>query len=107
MLEQMPWRIYKEWKQFHGDDPFDEQRGDYRAAQLAWIMATAWLRDSKKPNTWTIDDFLLKFSASNTQAESEADEAERLLRKAMDITIIFGGTIDGAGNNTSQAAGTD
>lgn len=101
MLEEIPWRIWLEWRQFYSEYPFDFSREDYMSAQLAMLMANAWFRKDKSSAVFTVDDFMPKFG-SVTPQESDASKAERLLSYVMDVNQLMGGEIvDGNRNQAS------
>lgn len=102
ILNEVPWRIWQEWKQFHTVEPFDPTRDDYMSAQLAMLFANAWFRQKQTDRVWTVKDFLPKFEQ---KVETEQDKLDRLLNMAMDITLLMGGEIvDG---NRTEAGATD
>ena len=105
LLARMPYRIWVEWVRYAALEPWGEERADYRAAQIAMLMANAWFRPEKTSPVFSIEDFMPKYERETSPKDpilTEAENAERLLNWAKDVTILMGGSIeDGHRNQTS------
>lgn len=97
MLEDMPWRVWKEWNQYYEADPYEQTREDYMLAQIAMLIANAWLRP-KGHAPFTTDEFMPKFK-NKTTPRSEVEQTEHLLSLAKDLTFLWGGEIDYGNRN--------
>jgi hypothetical protein len=61
MLASIPSKLFIEWQAFFRLEPFGEWRGDFRAAQIAQVIANV-NRDSKKQrDPFTVQDFMPDF----------------------------------------------
>lgn len=58
MLAEIPERILQEWVVYYREEPWDEERADWRAAMIAWTMASIWHEKGPKPR---IENFMPKF----------------------------------------------
>ena len=76
MLKEISLRQFLEWKLYSDLEPFDEMRGDYRAARIAQTVANA----SRGPNTaaYGLTDFLI-YADPDAPQKSE-DELKTIAR---------------------------
>jgi len=100
MLASMPTRVYEEWKAFGREEPFWEERADYRAALIAYTVAANTPR-KKNARAPKFSDFLLKFG---TPIKADVDArphiqgkawptGQQLYNKLAFMTRMYGGTI--------------
>lgn len=78
----MPARELVEWAAFYELEPFGEWRADLRMAVLASLIANANRDPEKRPEPFTVDDFMLRFGESATsdaEQERSPEEWEALL----------------------------
>lgn len=79
MLDEITWPQFCEWRAYDALEPFGEERGDYRSAQIVqalWNIA----RDVKKnPNGWPITEFLLSFGDQPSRHVQQSIETQTLL----------------------------
>lgn len=86
MRANMPWRVWQGWITYAKEEPFGEERADLRIAQLAALMANAWLRN-KGQRRFRISDFMFDFDTSRTHKAPDA-----LVEKVFTLNKAFGGT---------------
>jgi hypothetical protein len=97
MRAQMPYSVWRGWVEYEALEPFGEERADLRMAQLAQLMANAWLRGKGK-RAYKTEDFLFDFDGSRARKRAST---EALAHKIMALNQLFGGTfID---NRTQEA----
>ena len=89
MLASMPVRIYEEWKAFGREEPFWEERADYRAALIAYTVAATAPR-KKGGRAPKFSDFLLNFG---TPVKKTWPTGEQLYDKLAFMTKMSGGTV--------------
>lgn len=74
MLNEMGWKKFREWQVYEMLEPFEDTRGDYRAAHIVQTL----LRGGDRP----LKNFLLEFGDSigtqRSQQQSVKDQ-ERML----------------------------
>jgi len=87
MVSLMPQRVYLNWLAYAEVEPWDEQRADWRAAMIAYTMASLWRgKGGRKPK---LEDFMPKFGRQKPKPKTPQDA----LRGMMRLTELFGGTI--------------
>ncbi len=60
-LKMFTARQFFEWQAYEQIDPWGERRQDYRIASLGALIANVNRDSKKRPEPYTIEDFLLKF----------------------------------------------
>jgi hypothetical protein len=66
------------WIAFEQLEPFEEKRGDWRAASIVWAIASA-NRDPNKTAPYEIKDFLLNFGEAEPRKKQTAEEQMKIL----------------------------
>jgi hypothetical protein len=90
MLAEMPARVYIDWLTFARDEPFWEERADYRAALVAYTVAATTPR-KKGSRVPKFEDFLLRFGPPR---EKQRPTGQQLFEKVKMITFFFGGSFE-------------
>lgn len=79
MLRRITWKQFIEWRIYDELEPFGEERGDARSAQIAqalWNIA----RDVKKnPKGWPLSDFILAWGDAPRLIIKQSLETQELL----------------------------
>lgn len=88
MRANMPYSVWSGWVEYSKLEPFGEERADLRMAQLATLMANAWMR-KKGQKPYKIQDFMFDFDGKPRTPQRTADE---LAGKVMYLNRLFGGT---------------
>lgn len=79
MLRGLTARQFAEWMAYAELEPFDERRGDYRAAQVVTALANI-NRDAKRtPTPYKIEDFLLDFDGERRKPKQTWQDHKRIL----------------------------
>ena len=89
MRAHMPYSVWRGWLEYERLEPFSEERADLRMAQLAQIMANAWLR-GKGRRPYKLQDFMFNFDGQQQRARQATPE--ELVGKVMFLNQMFGGT---------------
>ena len=87
MRANMPYRVWRGWVDYSRLEPFGEERADLRMAQLAAIMANAWMR-KKGQRAYKVHDFMFDFDG---KPRTQQRTAEELAGKVMFLNQLFGG----------------
>lgn len=86
MLKGMTAKQFIGWENYSIIDPFDEQRADYRAAQIVAMLAEVNRNHKKRKNPYTIDEFLLQFkelkAPTREQSLAERKNIYKMLAQA-------------------------
>ena len=85
MRAGMPWSVWRGWIEYARLEPFGEDRADLRIAQLAALVANAWLR-KKGSRRYKVDDFMFHFG------EQRAKTPDQLAEQIIGINRALGGT---------------
>ena len=86
MLALMPQRVYREWIAYSELEPWDEGRSDWRAARIAYTVATSnWSGKGRRPR---FEDFMPKFEKPRT-----AKTPKSTLAAMKHMVKLFGGEI--------------
>lgn len=88
MRANMPYRVWLGWLEYSRLEPFGEDRADLRSAQIAQIMANAWLR-RKGQRPYKIEDFAFDFDGSLKRRTQRTPE--QLAEKVIVLNRLFGG----------------
>ena len=78
-------------------EPFGGKRDEIHAAMIAMVIANANRDEKKKPNPFTIEDFLLNFDE-----EEDRPNPEALLAKLQQAGFFHGVTAEGEGESTER-----
>ena len=81
MLRSLTAAQFQEWVEYSKLEPFDEVRGDLRAAQIAQMILAVKM-DQKKHKLPGLDELVLKF-------EQEAAKPKQDWRKMKEITRMI------------------
>jgi hypothetical protein len=96
MLASMPYRIWRDWIEYHRIEPFGEERADLRAGIIAATVANCLARGKGKP-AFRPDAFMPKYDKPFVKKKPKTDE--QLFHKIMALNKVFGGEVvtkDGA-----------
>ena len=64
MLARITSGLFQEWRAYEELEPFGEERGDFRSAQIVQALCNI-ARDTKRnPNGWPINEFMLRLGDS-------------------------------------------
>jgi hypothetical protein len=86
----MPASVWRGWIEYAQLEPFGEDRADLRMAQLAAIMANAWMR-KKGQRSFQIKDFLFDFDGELAKQRQKGQTPDELARIVMGLNMAFGG----------------
>lgn len=70
MLSRMSWSQFLEWMAYFEEDPFGEERADWRSGMIASVIANV-NRNPKKGRAFTAQDFMPKMGSSARAAKGE------------------------------------
>lgn len=79
--------MFAEWAAYYSLEPWGEERADWRAGNIARVMAETHRNPDKRSTPFTVDDFVPVFDAP----EVEKQPWEVLLNKVRLINLAFGG----------------
>jgi hypothetical protein len=88
MLSVIPYRIWRDWIDYYGIEPFGEERADMRAGIVAATIANCLARKKGKP-AFRPDQFMPKFEKP---VKKEPKTADQLFEKVKALNKMFGGT---------------
>ena len=88
MRASMPYSVWRGWVEYATLEPFGEERADLRMAQLAQLMANAWLR-RKGQRPYRLKDFMFDFDGS---LRLQRKSPRELAAQVMALNRAFGGT---------------
>lgn len=80
MLRGMTAEQFWEWRTYADLEPFDEQRGDLRAAQIVWMLAEINRDARKRSQPYQLKDFVLIFGEHEKKTQTW-QEQKALLRQ--------------------------
>lgn len=79
-------RLFAEYMAYYRIEPWGEERGDLRSAQIAQTIANANRDPKVQPQPFTLDDFLLRFD------EKPARNWKDLMKTVQQLNAAHGGT---------------
>ena len=79
MLRTMTTQQFFEWVVYAELEPFDEVRGDYRAASIVAMIANMNRDIKKHPKALPITDFVLKFGVETTELKKQSWQEQKLI----------------------------
>jgi len=89
----MPVSVYMEWMQFLARDPYPDDKADWRAAMLAFTMASIWR--GKKGRKSKFGDFMPEWSGRGQGSQKRAQRTPMdALRAMVNVAHLFGGKIE-------------
>lgn len=86
----MPYSVWRGWIEFARLEPFGDGRADLRYAQLASLMANAWLR-KKGQRPYSIRDFMFDFDGEIARSRREGKTADELASMVTMMNRHYGG----------------
>lgn len=83
MLSVIPWDVYREWQAYAALEPFDEERGDLRAASIVQVLANVNRDRKKSREPFTLDDVRLRFegTAPHMKRQKSQDELQDVCKQ--------------------------
>ena len=87
MLAKMPVRIFREWMQYAEEEPWGEERADWRSAMIAHTMASIWRGKGQRRSR--LSDFLPQFERRRKKKWTP----KAGLNAMVNLAKLFGGEI--------------
>lgn len=105
LLRRITAKQFREWQAYYALEPFDEQRGDYRSAQICQMLANIYRGANQKPFD-NLDDFMLKFDAEPKKGQSVQEKLNvmTVIARAWNQVITEGMAANAAAAQATAAA---
>lgn len=81
MLREMPAAQFSAWILFAEIEPFGELRDDYRMANMMQLMANMNRNVKKRPEPFTLEDFMLDWDGSRAERQRMEEVSRRQAAK--------------------------